>query len=82
MLSWVKSLSNDGKFTVGALCLLAQAVVFFLLLPEPLSAYIAFPIAIAGFFFPLSEVQIRSLRNPPPDNSPPAFPFAQNLQRS
>lgn len=51
VLSRIKGFSNDAKFIIGLFALIAQAVFLYLFLPEPLSAYIAFPIAVVFGFY-------------------------------
>lgn len=51
MLTWLKTQSKEVKFFLCGIVLLGQAVTLSLLLPEPLSAYIAFPIAVIGGVF-------------------------------
>ncbi len=55
MIDWLKKQSNDVKFFISGIALLGQAVILYLLLPEPLSAFIAFPVALVGGYFAYRE---------------------------
>lgn len=57
MLTWLKAQSNEVKFFVCGVVFVGQAGALSLLLPEPLSAYIAFPIAVIGVVFAYRNFQ-------------------------